>query len=88
MYGRKYQKGLNIVTTLAMITKTTTTVTTIRLQPTIVPRPSAIATATFTQFGMNLVESSSIFLKLVSVFLVSSGSGTVFYLPRKRSVSE
>ena len=35
------------------------TVTTIRFQPTIVPRPSAIATATFTHVGMNLVAWSS-----------------------------
>ena len=31
------------------------TVTTMRFQPTIVPRPSAIATATFTHVGMNFV---------------------------------
>src|SRR5262249_18814224 len=34
------------------------TVTTIRFQPTIVPRPSAIATAIFTQVGMNFVALS------------------------------
>ena len=32
------------------------TVTTIRFQPTIVPKPKAIATATFTQVGMKRVE--------------------------------
>src|SRR3954447_7332274 len=32
------------------------TVTTMRFQPTMVPRPSANATATLTQEGMNLVE--------------------------------
>ena len=31
------------------------TVTTIRFQPTIVPSPSATATATLTQVGMNFV---------------------------------
>ncbi len=35
-----------------------------RFQPTIVPRPSAIATATLTQVGMNLVPRSSAFWKL------------------------
>ncbi len=35
------------------------TVMTMRFQPTIVPRPSAIATATLTQVGMNLVAPSS-----------------------------
>jgi hypothetical protein len=35
------------------------TVTTMRFQPIMVPRPSAIATATFTQVGMNLVALSS-----------------------------
>ena len=33
-----------------------------RFQPIIVPRPSAMATQIFTQFGMNLVERSSSFL--------------------------
>src|SRR5579883_100573 len=38
------------------------TVTTMRFQPTIVPSPSASATATFTHEGMNLVELSRCFL--------------------------
>src|ERR1700722_7830058 len=38
------------------------TVTTMRFQPIMVPRPSAIATATFTQVGMNLVARSICFL--------------------------
>ena len=33
------------------------TVTTMRFQPTIVPRPSAMATQTFTQSGMNRVPA-------------------------------
>jgi len=32
------------------------TVTTMRFHPIIVPNPKAMATATFTQVGMNLVE--------------------------------
>ena len=44
-----------------------------RFQPIIVPSPSAIATATFTQLGMNLVELSSSFLYSTSVCLVRSG---------------
>jgi hypothetical protein len=35
------------------------TVTTMRFQPIMVPRPSAMATAIFTQVGMNLVALSS-----------------------------
>jgi hypothetical protein len=35
------------------------TVTTMRFQPTMVPSPSAMATAIFTQPGMNLVAPSS-----------------------------
>jgi hypothetical protein len=38
------------------------TVTTMRFQPIMVPRPSAMATAILTQNGMNLVASSSDFL--------------------------
>ena len=38
------------------------TVTTMRFQPTIVPRPSASATATLTQSGMNFVTPSSYLL--------------------------
>jgi hypothetical protein len=38
------------------------TVMTMRFQPTIVPMPSATATDTFTQSGMNFVASSSTFL--------------------------
>ena len=41
-----------------------------RFQPIIVPKPKAMATATLTQVGMNLVEWSSCFLYAPSVFLV------------------
>jgi hypothetical protein len=43
------------------------TVTTMRFQPIMVPRPSAIATATLTQSGMNLVALSSELLVGVEV---------------------
>ena len=36
------------------------TVTTMRFQPTMVPMPSASATATFTHLGMNLVDLSTL----------------------------
>ncbi len=58
-----------------------------RFQPTIVPRPSAIATATLTQSGMNFVELSISLLNAVTFFCVS-GSNLTPPLPNARSASD
>src|SRR5208337_3229655 len=59
------------------------TVTTILFQPTIVPRPRAIATATFTHIGINLVALSISFLKDLRFPLASAVSNVASDLSRK-----
>src|SRR5215475_7834116 len=64
------------------------TVMTMRFQPTMVPSPSAIATATLTHNGMNLVASSISVLKALRLDLASGLSGAAFSLLTNRIASE
>src|SRR5579863_1259158 len=64
------------------------TVTTMRFQPIIVPRPSAMATAIFTQLGMNLVASSSESLYALNIRTWSAESSLSLSFIKKRIASE
>ncbi|MCY1374292.1 hypothetical protein D9M69_616230 [compost metagenome] len=64
------------------------TVTTMRFQPTIVPMPRAMATATLTHRGMKRVASSTCFLKASSLALVSASKLPTLSLSIRRMASE
>src|SRR4029077_2440696 len=64
------------------------TVTTMRFQPTMVPRPSAIATATFTQVGMNLVAWSRDDLYAFRVFISAADRSLSLSFIKKRMASD
>ena len=59
-----------------------------RLHPTMVPRPKAMATDTLTQSSMNLVESSISFLKANRLEWVSLSNFTAPFLSSRRMDSE